>query len=334
LILTNVIATAFAVFMFGVKEVPFPLDGVEAELTHLIALRMGVVSLFVGTIFTLIATRVVVKPIKALSVAAKQVADGDFEMTVPSGGGGRDELSELTDNFNVMVQSLRRNEYVHKDFVSNVSHEFKTPIAAIQGYAEMLGTPGLSEEKRLHYAHIVGEQVNRLSNLSNNMLRLAELEHDGVMLTRRTFRLDEQIRDVLVLLQSAWEEKGLVLDIDLPAVTVEADRALLEHVWSNVLGNAIRYSPDGAELKVSMRSSGDGRVCVRVVDSGVGMTSEQQARMFERFYRADTARSNGGTGLGLAIVKRIVDLHGGEVLVTSEIGRGTQVDVVLRGGDL
>ncbi|MDO5522125.1 MAG: HAMP domain-containing sensor histidine kinase, partial [bacterium] len=236
---------------------------------------------------------------------------------------GHDEISELTNNFSHMINELSKNEYLHKDFVSNVSHEFKTPITAITGYAELLSSPALSNEKRLEYADVITRQSNRLAKLSSDLLRLSELENEQLTIKRETFRLDEQIRDAVLLLQNEWEQKDIAMDINLEQVPFIGDKALMYQVWINLIGNAIRYTGGEGKIRIMLHQSSN-KVNVRIKDNGIGMTEEQMKRIFERFYRAEESRTTGGTGLGLPIAKRIIILHGGKIAVSSKPNNGTE----------
>jgi len=327
LLLTNVIAVSLVFLLFS--NLPIVIDGLS-ENTHLnFAVRTAVMSILVGILFTYIATKIVIKPINNLSKFAKKVAKGNLDVQIISDKHGYDEMTELNDNFNLMVRELSKNEYLHKDFVSNVSHEFKTPIAAIQGYSEMLSAPNLSETKRLEYAQIITKQSARLSKLSSDLLRLAELENEEVRLKQDIFRLDEQIRDAILLLQSEWEQNNLDIEVNLEKIRFQGDKALLCHVWINIIGNAIRYTNRGGKITVYLAQVDD-EIVAKINDTGIGMNKEQLGRIFERFYRANESRTTGGTGLGLTIAKRIVLLHGGEIAVESEENKGTEFTIKLK----
>ncbi|MGL5382301.1 MAG: sensor histidine kinase [Culicoidibacterales bacterium] len=326
LIVTNILASIAALVLF--RDIPFNVIDVSPDLPLRFAARFGIMSLAIGGIFIFLATRVVVKPIAKLSEAAKQVANGNLETMIPQKTRGHDEISELTDNFNLMVSELAKNEYLHKDFVSNVSHEFKTPLASIQGYAELLAMPDLSETKRLEYASVITRQTKRLAKLSTDLLRLSELENEHMLVKKTTFSLDEQIRDAILLLQNEWEQKNLALEIQLEPTQITGDKALLYQVWVNIIGNAIRYTNPDGQIAIQLQRIGE-KSYITVQDTGIGISPEQQQRIFERFYRADESRSTGGTGLGLPIVKRIVELHHGEIDVQSLVGIGTEITIVL-----
>ena len=325
----NVIATIGINLFIKIGDIDLPPDLVTRmnPLTLTVALRMGVVSVSVGAIFILIATKIVVKPVKAISDASKKIASGDLQARVVYRFRTKNEVSKLAENFNKIANELSRNEYLNQDFVSNVSHEFKTPIAAIQGYAEMLTSPNISEKKRIEYGHIIVRQTARLAKLSSNLLRLSELENESMLIKKSTFSLSEQIRDAVVLLQNEWEEKNINIELDLEEISYTGDKALLYQVWVNIIGNAIKFT--GNESKVSITLSKAERIMVKISDNGIGMTEEQVSRVFERFYKADESHTSSSTGLGLSIAKRIVELHSGEIKVKSAYNEGSCFEIIL-----
>lgn len=323
LLITNIVASTVVLMIFGFENLTIldTFNGIQKPT--MIALRISLMSMVVGTFFIYIATKFVLKPINKLSEAAKKVTDGDFSVIIPSEGIIKNEITTLMDNFNLMVKELSKIEYLHKDFVSNVSHEFKTPITAILGYAELLASPTLKEDKRLEYAEIITRQSTRLSKLSTDLLRLSELESDQITIKSEIFRLDEQILDVILLLQSEWEQKNIDMDITLEKINFIGDKALIYQVWVNIIGNAIRYTNINGNIGVKLHHV-DGRIIAVIKDNGIGMTVEQQNSIFERFYRVEESRTTEGTGLGLPIAKRIIVLHGGNIYAKSELNNGTE----------
>ena len=281
--------------------------------------------ILLGTVFIVFAAAMVVKPIKKISTASKEVAGGDFNVQVEVKG--NDEIADLSRNFNLMVKELSSNEYLHKDFVSNVSHEFKTPITSLIGYAKLLRDKELNSEEKKEYTNVIISESERLSNLSSNLLKLSELGNGVLGLKNNKIRLDEQIRDAILLLQNQWEEKNIELDLELDRVDFLGDNELLYQVWVNLISNAIKYSNTDGKLTVILKK--EDVVTVEVIDNGIGMTPKEQENIFLRFYKADKSRSTSGTGLGLTIVKEIVELHGGKIYVQSEVGRGSKFVVTL-----
>jgi signal transduction histidine kinase len=279
-----------------------------------------VLTLLIGSVLIFFAVGMIVKPIKAISAATKKVAEGDFELRLKVKG--NDEVAMLARNFNIMTEALSKNDYIHRDFVSNVSHEFKTPIASIKGFGNLLKDPDLSEQKRQEYVAIIVDESDRLWHLSTNVLKLSELENGIIGLKKEPFSLDETIRRVVLLLQEKWEGKNLELDIDLDEVTFSGDAELLAQVLINIIGNAIRYTIEGGRVGLSLRKTQEA-VEIEVTDSGVGIPPEEQEKIFDRFYKVERSRSTPGTGLGLTISQRIIHLHGGRISVESTPGRGS-----------
>ncbi|MEG0774250.1 HAMP domain-containing sensor histidine kinase [Clostridium sp.] len=283
------------------------------------------VPLFFGSILIILAVTKVVKPIKELSRASKAVADGNFNVEVKVRG--KDEVADLSRNFNLMVKELSTNEYLHKDFVSNVSHEFKTPITSLMGYAKLLKKEDLTSEERAEYADIIIYESQRLSKLSSSLLRLSQLENEVIRQNKNEFSLSEQIRDSILLLQNDWEKKNLELDLNLEEVDFIGDKELMYQVWVNLISNAIKYSKDNGYLKVNVKKTD--KITVEIIDNGIGMSKDEQVKIFLRFYKADKSRNNEGTGLGLSITKKIVELHHGTIQVESEVDKGSKFTVTL-----
>jgi signal transduction histidine kinase len=280
-------------------------------------------------LFVFLSTRRMLRPISRLTEATRKVAEGDFtvRLTVKR----QDELGQLMDNFNHMAQELQSIEYLQKDFISNVSHEFKTPIASIQGFATLLKSPETTEEERQEYTSIIIKESKRLSRLSQNLLRLSKLEYQQRLTSDETFSLDEQLRQTVLLLEPEWAPKELSWDVNLENTVIHGDAELLQQVWINLLGNAIKFSPQGGEIALSLYVSDV--VKVRIRDQGIGMDEATQARIFERFYQGDTSHAHEGNGLGLPLAKRIIDLHGGALRVKSSPGKGSTFTVELKRAD-
>lgn len=278
------------------------------------------VTLLIGSVLIVIAVAMIAKPIKAVSEATKKVADGDFDLRLKVVG--KDELAVLARNFNIMTEALSRNDYIHRDFVSNVSHEFKTPIASIKGFGKLLKDPELSEIQRQEYIDIIVDESDRLWKLSANVLKLSELENGVLGLKKEAFSLDESIRRVVLLLQEKWEAKNIDLDIQLDEMIYKGDQELMAQVIINLLTNAIHHTPENGEIRIDLKATAK-EVIVKIVDTGKGITTEDQEKIFDRFYKADQSRSTPGTGLGLTISQRIVSLHGGTIAVESTLGAGS-----------
>ncbi|WP_379131737.1 ATP-binding protein [Paenibacillus sp. sgz500958] len=285
-------------------------------------------SILIGTAITALAGRKILAPITSLSEAAKEVAKGNFSVELSYEDHRVRELGEMAANFNKMTQELSGIETLRNDFVVNVSHEFKTPIAAIEGYAALMQSEDLTLEERREYSRLIMESTKQLSSLSSNILKLSKLENQEFVLEQSQFDLDEQLRHALLFLEPKWSEKNLELDIDLAPVRYHGSEELLMQIWLNLLGNAFKFTDPGGEITVTLRPTTDG-VTVRIADTGTGMSEEVQKHIFEKFYQGDRSRSAEGNGLGLPLVRRILDLCGGSISVESTPGVGSAFTVVL-----
>lgn len=284
------------------------------------------VTLLIGSVLIVIAVAMIAKPIKAVSEATKKVADGDFDIRLKVKG--KDELAVLARNFNIMTEALSRNDYIHRDFVSNVSHEFKTPIASIKGFGKLLKDPDISETQRQEYIDIIVDESDRLWKLSSNVLKLSELENGVLGIKKEAFSLDESIRRVVLLLQEKWESKNIDLDIQLDEITYKGDQELMAQVIINLLTNAIHHTPVDGKIRIDLHAMPK-EIVIKIADTGDGISTEDQEKIFDRFYKADQSRSTPGTGLGLTISQRIVSLHGGSIAVESALGKGSSFFVKL-----
>lgn len=227
----------------------------------------------------------------------------------------------MAESFNTMTYDLSHMETLRSDFVANVSHEFKTPIAAIEGYATLLQNPKLTREKHDHYVEIILDNSRRLSNLTSNILTLSKLENQEMILDNREFRLDEQIRKSILLLEGKWAPENIEFDMDLPKQMYYGSESLLSQVWINILDNAIKHSPANGLIHVTIQKT-DTQIIVSITDYGNGMTEEVKKHIFEKFYQGDHSRKAEGNGLGLALVKRIVEICHGTVTLQSSPGKG------------
>ncbi|AIQ13016.1 sensor histidine kinase [Paenibacillus durus] len=318
----NVIANSFF------DKLSMDHDQLMAEFrrVRMITGLVFLVSAAVGTIIILIAVRSIVKPIKRLSKASKEVAKGNFDIEVKVTSG--DEMGQLTADFNLMTKELKNIDVLRKDFVSSVSHEFKTPITSIKGFAKLIRDNRLTDEQFSEYTEIIVNESERLSVLSSNLLKLSELDSKVIREQATVFSLDEQIRKAVLILEAAWSKKEIEFDIDLEEVIITGDEHLLQEVWLNLIQNAIKFSNQQGMIKIGLYRSGE-LVKVEIADHGIGIRAEDKERVFERFYKGDKSRSQDGNGLGLVIVKKIVEMSGGKVYFESEPGRGTTFIVEL-----
>ncbi|WP_233567953.1 HAMP domain-containing sensor histidine kinase [Cohnella faecalis] len=253
---------------------------------------------------------------------------GNFDVDLDSGR--KDELGGLALHFSQMAGSIRQVDRMRQEFVANVSHEFQTPLTSIQGFARAMRNKETTPEETEEYLSIIDQESGRLSSLSKQLLTLAALDKEDKPLQLAEFRLDEQIRQILIMLEWQWTEKRLNLDVDLPELTFAADAHLLYEVWLNLIANGIKFSETGDTLRIRATVSKD-RIEVEIRDTGIGIPEAELPRIFERFHKADKSRdrSSQGSGLGLAIVDKIVSLHRGTIRVESVLGEGTKVIVTL-----
>lgn len=259
----------------------------------------------------------------------KRISKGDFQVTLPFRGDDG-HLGGIVQSINDMAADLNNMETMRQEFISNVSHEIQSPLTSISGFARVLRDGKLSPDQRDHYLNIIEQESVRLSRLSENMLRLASLDSDKHPFHAVDMRLDKQIQSLILACEPQWVDKDLDMVVDLQPVTMEADSDLLSQVWVNLIHNAIKFTPHGGTVQVILESD-EQEAVVRIKDTGIGIPDEDQAHIFERFYKADKSRtrSGGGSGLGLSIIHKIVQMHHGSVSVDSSLGEGTQMTVRL-----
>ena len=262
------------------------------------------------------------KPVSALTEGTKKVAEGDFGIVIPISSNKRTELTVLTESFNKMAKELSLINMLNNDFINNVSHEFKTPISSIQGFATVLIGTELTEEQK-EYAEIIVHESERLTRLITNILKLTKLENQAIITEKEEFLLDEQIRHSILLMQSEWSKKNIDININLSEVSCVANAELTQQIWHNLLSNAIKFSCENGQIDVSCYMCGNNAI-VTIRDYGIGMDRTTLAHVFDKFYQGDTSHSGEGNGLGLSLVSRIVELCDGTIDVSSEIGEGSE----------
>lgn len=262
--------------------------------------------------------------------ALKRISKGDFKVSLPVHGRDDDPWREVVQSINNMASDLNKMEHMRQEFISNVSHEIQSPLTSITGFARVLREEQLTPDQRDHYLNIIEQESVRLSRLSENMLKLASLDSEKHPFHAAPLRLDKQLQTLILACEPQWQGKNLEMSVDLKPVTIEADDDLLSQVWVNLLHNAIKFTPEGGSIHVTLETDGREAV-VSVEDTGIGISAEDQAHIFERFFKADKSRtrSGGGSGLGLSIIQKIVQMHGGSVSVASTLGEGTRMTVRL-----
>lgn len=272
--------------------------------------------------------QLVIQPMRQVLNALEQVGQGNFDVRISTDD--TMEIGVLAESINSMIQSLSNVEMMRDDFIANVSHELKTPLASIQGCAALLQNEDVTDEERRMYAGMVYSSAKRLSVLCGNILEISKLDHGDVEITETEFMLDEHLRQALLILQQDWQQKDIELNLRLAEAKYRGSDELLMQVWLNLLGNAIKFSSVGGRLDVTLEKCAKG-LQVTIRDYGIGISPEEQALIFEKFYQVDTSHKTEGNGLGLAMVKRIIRLLGAEISVSSSgvQGEGTAFIVTL-----
>ena len=271
------------------------------------------------------------KPLKDLAKATEKVANGDFSVYVPTinSADEYDYLDVMIMDFNKMVEELGSIETLKTDFVSNVSHEMKTPIAVIKNYAELLQKENLEEEKRQEYAKGIKDASSRLSGLISNILKLNKLENQSITPMPERYDISRQLCDCILQYENTWEEKEIEIDVDVEDTAyVYADASILEIVWNNLFSNAFKFTEVGGLVSLKQFSEEE-KVIIQISDTGCGMNEETKKHIFDKFYQGDTSHSKEGNGLGMAMVKRVIDMVGGNISVTSTLGVGSTFTVTL-----
>lgn len=272
------------------------------------------------------------RPVKQITQAAQKIIQGDFttriqHMRIPD---SEERFNEIIDCFNKMTEELSGIETLRTDFIANVSHELKTPLAVMQNYGTMLQQSDLTEEKRLEYAKAITDACRRLASLITNILKLNKLENQQIFPSVAEYDLGEQLCDSLLQFENIWDTKNIEVDADIAEnIRVQADAELLSLVWNNLFSNAFKFTESGGTVAVSMAAD-DRYATVKISDTGCGMSPEVGAHIFEKFYQGDTSHSTQGNGLGLALVKRVVDIMRGEIGVESALGKGSTFTVKIR----
>lgn len=288
---------------------------------------MVLFSVVLGGGLSIIMSRFFLRPVTRMGRAMERVAAGDFTVRLDNPGA----LGEMRDSyahFNTMTRALAATETLQSDFISNVSHEFKTPINAIEGYAMLMQDAGNDPALQREYADKILLSTRRLSELVNNILLLAKVDNQTMPLEKHPYRLDEQLRRAILLLERKWTQKQIEWDVDMDEATYTGNESLMLHVWVNLLDNAIKFDPVGGEIRLRLHCES---TCIRITvsDNGPGIPKDQQSAIFERFYQADGSHKSEGNGLGLALARRIVRMCGGEISVSSEPGKGSCFTVEL-----
>ncbi|RXZ81736.1 sensor histidine kinase [Paenibacillaceae bacterium] len=327
-------------FKHTMVGLPFQINGephalfITSEFGGLAKMLAGffqnllLIVLLFGSVFILISARHIVRPIQQLTAATRKMSKGDFSIHFNTKR--KDEIGELTTSFNHMAHELGMLEKMRRQFVSDVSHEIQSPLTSIKGFTQALKQKKMDESSRLRLLDIIEDESNRLSRLSEDLLQLSSLGYEHLSLNVSQFRLDEQVRNVIIASEPQWSLKNQEIELDLIEMTIQADEGKLIQLWTNLISNSIKFTGEHGTIQVKGRKVNSG-VEITITDNGQGIPEEEFNRIFKPFYKVDKSRDRTikGNGIGLSIVRRIVELHNGEIEVTSQLGEWTTFRVYL-----
>ena len=324
--LISIIAIAVSYILSGV--IVYVLDLVF-NISIIIPTIVWVIGFCVvlGSIITLIMGWIFFAPITRLGKAMRKVAGGDFSIRLESKFSTK-EVKDIYKNFNLMAEELGTTEMLQTDFVSNVSHEFKTPINAIEGYAMLLQGCSHESQEQQEYIEKILSNTKRLSELVGNILLLSKVDNYAIQTKKEEYRLDEQIRQALLMYEQKWVEKDIEFDIELDKVFYLGNESLMLHVWSNLIDNAIKFSNQNGMIKMYLKQQDD-KVVFTIEDTGPGIGEQEQRHIFDKFYQGDSSHKQEGNGLGLSLVKQILETCGGQIRVDNTFQEGSRFIVTL-----
>lgn len=319
ILVAAVMLTALAVWALGKAGLFIRIDG-ELKIST-IMLFVFSISIVLGVVATFLLVRIPLKPINKIINKMNCLAAGNFKTRLEFGNtlSGIPAINELTTSFNTMAQELENTELLRNGFINDFSHEFKTPIVSIMGFASLLEKGNLKEEQRQQYVRAIREESMRLSTMSTNVLNLNKVERQTILTDVTFFNLSEQVRSAVLLLEGKWSKKNIDLRLDFDEFMIEANDELLKQVWINLVDNAVKFTEDGGIVELDI-SEGADSLTVRISNTGEEISKDKRDKLFNKFYQGDESRSTGGNGIGLAIVKRIVDLHRAQISVNSDGG--------------
>ena len=317
-LLINSAITALAVFLL-VKSGMLYVAGEAVPHSGSLIVFNALISIPIGALVSVAMVKFPLKPVRNLIDGMDALAAGDFKIRMNAGSIMRryPAFRDVSDSFNKMAEELESTEMLRSDFINNFSHEFKTPIVSIAGFAKLLKRGNLTQEQQQEYLSIIEEESMRLSYMATNVLSLTKVENQTILTDVTQFNLSEQIRSCILMLERKWDSKNLDLQLEFGEHQVQANEELLKQVWINLLDNAIKFTPDGHTVQVRI-SEREGSLLVAIMNTGSEVSPEDQIKIFHKFYQADQSHATQGNGVGLAVVKRIVELHGGEISVSSE----------------
>jgi len=320
-VVANLLASAITALIWMPVSARIALS--DSEVLLLLPL---VISIMLEIPIVTAVSRYSTKPLENLVHATQAVSAGDFSVRVEETGTG--EVHDLLHNFNRMTMELGSAERMRNDFINTFSHEFRTPIGSIRGFAKRLRNKNLTPERRAEYLKYIEEEAERLSRLSNSVLLISRYENQVLIADRQEYELDEQIRNCVLRQESRWEARRLRFELDLPKLYYRNNEEMMEHVWLNLISNAVKFSREGGLIQITGRKE-ETEIMIQVRDYGIGIATDALEHIFEEFFQADTAHASEGSGLGLSLVHKIVELSGGTICVESCVGEGTVFEVRL-----
>ena len=306
-----------------------------AEASKLTFLNVAIISLLFTVIDSIRRKWTVERPAQMISEATEKMIKGDFNVRIPpvSKYVADENFNEIISCINKIAEELSGVETLRSDFIANVSHEMKTPLAVMQNYATLLKSPELSKEERIEYAKAISDASRKLADMITNILKLNRLENQSIYPSSAPYDLSEELCSSLLQYEDEWEKREINIETDIEeGVLISADRELLSHVWNNLLSNAFKFTENGGTVSLSLKAENE-YATVTVNDTGCGMSADVGAHIFEKFYQGDTSHKSAGNGLGLALVKRVVDILGAEISVESKPGVGSSFTVKIRRAD-
>ncbi len=331
LLFTAVIFCYFVLTMLIVAAVAFILVrqgiltiGPARPDTGRLLLYIAVTSILLGGILSWVVGAIPLRPVNQVISAMNRLADGEFRTRLEFGKwlSRHPTMRELKESFNKMADELENTEVLRSDFINNFSHEFKTPIVSIAGFASLLKRGNLTEDQKREYVDVIEEESLRLSAMATNVLNLSRVENQTILRDVTEFDLSEQIRSCVLLLESKWTKKNLDMILDFEEYTVKGSEELLKEAWINLIDNAVKFSPEYGEVRIGIGQR-EGLLSVAVSNAGSMIPQDKEQRIFQKFYQADESHATEGNGIGLAIVKKVVELHKGQILVDSEENKTT-----------
>lgn len=329
--------TTFAVFLclmanliffwgFSALDNKFHIFNSKKLSSFVVLTIMLGISMILGALISIFVAKKLTTPINNIKKATKKVAKGDFDVKIENINNS--SLNDLIDNFNTMTRELKSIETLKTDFISSISHEFKTPLSVIQSYSKILRRKDLDEKTRKKYETVLDTNIQKLINLTEGILNLSKIENQPIVLNKTQFSLDEQIRQSVLVLEPEWNKKKIDFELDLDTINTFGPKELLSQVWTNLIGNAIKFSKEKSKIYITLKQENNKSI-VKIKDSGIGMSEETQKHIFDKFYQGDTTNTQAGSGLGLTIAQKIVELYKGEIFVESKEGKGSTFTVIL-----